>query len=369
MKERSVTPLASGSWIRGRLRPAGGGKPRHAQEYSPTGTGCPAVEKAVAGLYRQQSEESFWTLMSTLNYAMQIGTRVLVPVRTSPTGIGAPAPWTEHPIPAERAEGLPLWTLRTDKSKIWLPLFTSSAAAAADRSTAARPVVERSLQDAMTFALDEDGIDGVVINPWTGSATLDSSLLRGLLRAEHGQEDPGEQALEEGRAAARAGRWSEAARHFERAAQQGSTVGLEWLGRCCYEGLGVRRSRTEARRMWKQAAEAGDVRALISLGDDCAAGKNGAARALLYYRQAQQLADTQPDVQYTPHVCLRMAQAETRYVSPRRALALTAEAEQGFRALVQEEEPDAGRWLEEARALARELADESGKTAAYNTES
>ncbi|MGN0706512.1 MAG: tetratricopeptide repeat protein [Faecalibacterium sp.] len=360
--------MANGTWIKGRLRPAGGAKPPRVLEYSPTGTGCPAVEKAVSGLYRQQSEESFWTLMSALNYAMQIDTRILIPVQTAPTVLGGPAPWTEHPIPEERADGLPLWTLRTDKSRVWLPVFTSSAAAAADRSTAARPMVEKTLQSAMEFALNSEEINGVVINPWTGSATLDSSLLRGLLRAEHSLDGPGEQALENGRAAARAGRWIEAAHHFEEAAQQGSASGLEWLGRCCYKGLGVRRSRTEARRMWKQAAEAGDARALIALGDDCAAQK-GAAKALLYYRQAQQLADAQPDVQHTPYVCLRMAQAETQHVSPRRALALAAEAEQGFQALLREKEPDAERWLAEAQALGRALSGAQAKTAAYNIES
>ena len=37
-----------------------------------------------------------------------------------------------------------------------------------------------------------------------------------------------------------------------------------------------------------------------------------------------------PDIEYTPQVCLRVAQTETRYTSRKKALALAAEARQGF---------------------------------------
>ena len=122
-----------------RFRPVGSQRSRTAPVYSPRGTGCPAIEQAVQGLYKGQNEESFWTLMSALNYALELETHVLVPLQTALSAQGAPAPWMEHPIPAEKADGLALWTLRNDKGRCWLPLFTSSAAACVDRSTAARP--------------------------------------------------------------------------------------------------------------------------------------------------------------------------------------------------------------------------------------
>ncbi|MGN0661916.1 MAG: SseB family protein [Faecalibacterium sp.] len=349
-----------------RFRPVGYHRKRQrVPVYSPADTGCPAIEKAVAGLYRAQSEESFWSLMSALNYAMQIGTQVLVPVQTAPTRFSAPAPWTEHPIPAEKADGLPLWTLRTDKGRNWLPLFTSSSAAGAERSTAARPMAEKPLAEVMELALETEEIDGVVIDPWTTSATLDNSLLRGLLRAEPPSREPGEKELEAGRAAARAGDWAEAAQQFEISALKGFALGQDELAHCYYEGLGLRRNRTRARQFWKEAAEDGEVLSIIALGDDCAAAKNGAAKALLYYRRAQQLSDLQPDLLYTPQVCLRMAQAETRYVSPRRALALAAEAAQGFRAQQKEGHLRADEWLEEAEALIRELSRPEVRQSAY----
>ena len=37
-------------------------------------------------------------------------------------------------------------------------------------------MAERLLASAMQMALDSDSIDGVVIDPWTSSATLDCSL-------------------------------------------------------------------------------------------------------------------------------------------------------------------------------------------------
>ena len=66
---------------------------------------------------------------------------------------------------------------------------------------------ERSLRSAMEYALETDGIDGVVLDPWTSSATLDVSLLSGLLKSERGSDNPGAQELEAGHAAARAGDW------------------------------------------------------------------------------------------------------------------------------------------------------------------
>ena len=133
-----------------RLRPVGTRKHRqNAPAYSPAGTGCPAFEQAVENLYKGQNEEAFWTLMGALNYALEMETHVLVPLQTALTVHNMPAPWTEHPVPAEKAKGLQLWTLRNDKGRTWLPLFTSSAAACVDRSTAARPMADYTLQDAM----------------------------------------------------------------------------------------------------------------------------------------------------------------------------------------------------------------------------
>ena len=61
-----------------RLRPVGTRKHRqNAPAYSPAGTGCPAFEQAVENLYKGQNEESFWTLMGALNYALEMETHVL----------------------------------------------------------------------------------------------------------------------------------------------------------------------------------------------------------------------------------------------------------------------------------------------------
>ena len=173
-----------------RFRPVGSRRSRTAPVYSPRGTGCPAIEQAVQGLYKGQNEESFWSLMSALNYALELETHVLVPLQTAISAQGAPAPWMEHPIPAEKADGLALWTLRNDKGRCWLPLFTSVAAAGADRSTGSRPMADRTLEQAMQLALDTPGIDGVVLDPWSNSASLDGALLNGLPRRAPAQRKP-----------------------------------------------------------------------------------------------------------------------------------------------------------------------------------
>ena len=95
-----------------RFRPVGSGKKRTAPQYGPVGTGCPFVEEAVARLYREQNEEHFWSLMNALNYALELQTKVLVPLDAAVDPQSGAAPWAHLPIPEDRAEGLPPWLLR-----------------------------------------------------------------------------------------------------------------------------------------------------------------------------------------------------------------------------------------------------------------
>ena len=272
-------------------------------------------------------------------------------------------------MPTAKAKDLQLWTLRNEKGRTWLPMFTSAAAACADRSTSARPMADYTLQDAMELALSTEGIDGVVLDPWSHSATLDGALLNGLLHAGHTPEDPGDEKADAGKEAARKGNWAQAVEYFEKAAELGSAMGLALLADCIYKGRGTRTNRAKARRMWKEAADSGEILSNIALGDDCAArGDNG--RALLYYRRARTNAAHMPDIEYTPQVCLRVAQTETRYTSRKKALALAAEARQGFSIKAREHEPDAEQWLAEADQLIRELTSElPARATAYDMES
>ena len=221
----------------------------------------------------------------------------------------------------------------------------------------------------MQLALDTPGIDGVVLDPWSNSASLDGALLNGLLHAGHTPEGPGAEETEAGKEAARAGHWAAAAECYQKAAEQGNSAGLSLLGECLYQGRGVPKSAAQARKMWKAAAESGEPIALLNLGDDCAArGDNG--KALLWYRRARQNAASVPDIEYTPRVCLRLAQYETRYTSRKKALAQAAEAKQAFTILQREHEPDADRWLQEAEQLLYALTHEPPTApAAYNIES
>ena len=90
----------------------------------------------------------------------------------------------------------------------------------------------------------------------------------------------------------------------------------------------------------------------------------------MYYRRARTNAAHMPDIEYTPQVCLRVAQTETRYTSRKKALALAAEARQGFAIKAREHEPDAEQWLAEADQLIRELTSElPARATAYDMES
>ncbi len=78
---------------------------------------APAIERAVAALYKGQNEESFWALMNAINYALELDTRVLVPLEAASDQPDGAAPWAEHPVPAEKAKDLPPWTLHTQKGR------------------------------------------------------------------------------------------------------------------------------------------------------------------------------------------------------------------------------------------------------------
>lgn len=64
---------------------------------------APFVEEAVARLYREQNEEHFWSLMNALNYALELQTKVLVPLDAAVDPQSGAAPWAHLPIPEERA--------------------------------------------------------------------------------------------------------------------------------------------------------------------------------------------------------------------------------------------------------------------------
>lgn len=68
------------------------------------------------------------------------------------------------------------------------------------------------------------------------SATLDGSILNGLLKSERGSEGPGLEELDAGYDAARQGSWAEAVQHYEKAAEAGSAEALALLGDCLYQG-------------------------------------------------------------------------------------------------------------------------------------
>ena len=335
-----------------------GSRRKKAPQYGPVETGCPFIEQAVARLYQGQSEDNFWGLMNALNYALELETRVLMPLDAAVDPQSGPAEWARLPIPEEKAAGLQPWLLHTRKDRHYLPLFTSVKNAEAEKATATRPMVERTLRSAMEEALDADGIDGVVLDPWSSSATLDNSLLSGLLKSQRGRDEPEYEELEEGHKAAREGNWEAAWLSYNEAAAAGVPEAFSALGDCLYNGLGSPCDKAKARKMWKEAAKGGDVRAMIALGDDQTGAGASPAVALMYYRKAQAASRDLPDIAYTPRLRLRMAQHETQYISRKKALMETAEAVQGFRVLLAEGEPDTQRWLDEAQAFAAKLLEE-----------
>lgn len=332
--------------------PAGG------LRYGPVFTGCPAVELAVERLYQADDagrEDRFWGLVKALNYALQMQTHVLVPVQLTPEGSQGQFSWASDPIPPEKAAGLALWTLHTPKGYKVLPAFTKPDEADASPATLGLPMAELPLQQVMEQALEREDLTGMVLNPWGRSATLDKGLLRGLLYA-HGPDDaPGEAEARQGRRLAGQGRWEEAAALFAASAEKGCPEGMRRLAGCCDAGRGVARDRRRAMTLWRKAAADGDVLAQVAIGDRYAAGTartpGDPGKALMAYRKAQAMAETEMDITTWPVICLRMARAEARSTDSEQAVRLLAEAAHGLHILAGEED-DGVVGQELARAVA-----------------
>ena len=305
--------------------------------YGPLFTGCPAVELAVERLYQagdKDREDRFWGLIKALNYALQMETRVLAPVQLTPEGSQGQFSWASSPIPAEKAADLSLWTLATPKGYRVLPVFTRTEEADGSPATLGLPMAELPLEQVMRQALDRTDLTALVINPWGRSATLDKGLLRGLLYSHGPDPAPGEEEAKKGVQAASLGLWENAAGWFAASADKG-----------CPEGM--------------KAAAAGDIPAAVAIGDRYAAGTartpGDPGRALMAYRRAAALAETEMDITTWPLICLRQAQYEARGIDLERAARLLAEAVQGLRLLWQETgDPDA---RHEMLRAAADLAD------------
>ena len=330
--------------------------------YGPLFTGCPAVELAVERLYQagdKDREDRFWGLIKALNYALQMETRVLAPVRLTPEGSQGQFSWASSPIPAEKAADLSLWTLSTPKGYRVLPVFTRTEEADGSPATLGLPMAELPLEQVMRQALDRTDLTALVINPWGRSATLDKGLLRGLLYSHGPDPAPGEEEAKKGVQAASLGLWENAAGWFAASADKGCPEGMRRLAGCCDAGRGIAKDRRRALSLWKKAAAAGDIPAAVAIGDRYAAGTartpGDPGRALMAYRRAAALAETEMDITTWPLICLRQAQYEARGIDLERAARLLAEAVQGLRLLWQETgDPDA---RHEMLRAAADLAD------------
>lgn len=334
-------------------------------EYGPVATGCRAVELSLDELYADSSENNFWSLVSAIHYAMQMETRVLAPLNTAPVIGGSPVNWLANPLPEDKAADLQPWLVRETGGRSWMPLFTSADMAAANSATANIPMTCRLMADCMEFALKSKDITGVVLNPWTHSAALDDNLLKGFLFAS-GESSPGDDILAEGDKAALREDWPAAIQKYKQAAGAGNAEAYTRLGECLYYGRGTDKNRREAIKIWKECAAAGEIPAMLCLGDACASG-GSAGEALMYYRQAEKHSDRQADISYTPMVCLRIAQAEVQYVTGerKRAAALVAEAAHGLQILARDGDSSAAPLLNEARQLAAKLCGSAGPCSAY----
>ncbi len=331
--------------------------------YGPLYTGCPALEMAVERFYQapdQEKETRFWGLVKGLNYALQMETRVLVPVELEPRGHQDQLSWARAPIPPDRAKDLSHWVLTAPKGQKLLPAFTFWKEADASDVTKGLPVVELPLQQAMEEVLAREELSGLVLNPWGRSATLDRSLLQALLYAGPPDNEPGEADAACGKQAAAEGRWEEAADAFAAAAGQGSPEGMRLLAGCCQAGRGVSRDRRKAVSWWKKAAALGDVLSMVALGDSYAAGTartpGDPGRALMAYRKARTMGELELDIGSWPLVCLRLAQAEASFTDPDRAVCLLGEAVQGLLILCRADQKDLPLERETLRAELRDAA-------------
>lgn len=225
-----------------------------------------------------------------------------------------------------------------------------------------------TLQDAMELALSTEGIDGVVLDPWSHSATLDGALLNGLLHAGHTPEDPGDEKADAGKEAARKGNWAQAVECFEKAAELGSAWDLP-----CWQTVFIRAA-APARTVPRPAA--------------CGRKQQTAARS---YPTLHWAMTALPGATMAGHFCITAVPAPTQPIcrisstlagvpacgpdrnalhQPQKGAGTGRRSKAGLCHQAREHEPDAEQWLAEADQLIRELTSElPTRATAYDMES
>ncbi len=195
------------------------------------------------------------------------------------------------------------------------------------------PMADYTLQDAMELVLDAPGIDGVVIDPWGHSATLDEALLNGLLHAGHNPEEPGDEEVEAGREAARAGTgaWRPTT------TTKPPSRAMPWVSRCwptACTGAGAR-CRTRPRPAGCGAPPPTTARCwpCCRWARTALPGRSGQGPAVLPQSPADGAGHAGHRVY--PRICLRLAGRDPLRLG-QKAMALAAEAAQGFAILAGE---------------------------------
>lgn len=161
------------------------------------------------------------------------------------------------------------------------------------------------------------------------------------------------QDLKEGNGAYQQGDYATAVRLYRKAAEAGNVEALSNLGYCYYYGRSIPVDKDAARECWEEAAVLGDVCAIYKLGDMY---RNGdlpvnMKRATAYYRRAFQMASVTRDIGCYPDCCLRMVKYCSGDFTNEQLLALCEDAIHGLEERISQGDTLSDSVLQEAKEL------------------
>lgn len=235
----------------------------------------------------------------------------------------------------------------------WMAAFTDEFEFSKGADSSRIPILFSEL---IEYALQEENCAGIVINPFGEYIYIPKIILERMLQLSMPVPqdvldlDAGSHAYQEGD-------FETAVRLYRKAAEAGNVTALSNLGYCYYYGRSIPTDKEKARECWEKAAVLGDICAVYKLGDLYRNGdlpEDPVFSGKLYLR-AFQMAAAEKDIWCYPDACLRILKYCAADFDAETLRKIAEECVAGLEKRIEEGDHYSDRVLREAKEILEDL--------------
>ena len=213
--------------------------------------GCKKVEDLIDLWYTDDNYDD-WPILLALQDEIMEGLKVILPVTFM----------EENDNLGPNEVGFDPLHLTSKNGKKYIAVFTNAEELQKGEECSS---VAYPLREVLTFVINYNKVDGIVINPWGNLYMLDAPACRNLYKNTRKRTEADEY-LQKGSDAYLAKDYPTALEYYTKAAELGSVEALGNLGYCYYYRTNPVDKR-KAAECWQKASEQGDVCSTYKLGD------------------------------------------------------------------------------------------------------